>query len=302
MSDSIAFVTYGVQPEITPDDALAAEALRRIGGLQVDGVVWDDPGVDWSRFTAIVMRSMWDYFHRPDEFRPWLAEIEATQACVFNSPALARWNMEKTYIRELEAAGVRAVPTFWATKGEVIDVPSVLKERGWDRAVIKPTISGAAHETWVTSQAESGAAAERERVRQLFERGGVMIQPIMDEIVTFGEWSLIFIDGEHSHSIVKSPADGDFRVQAQFGASRRAMRPSSHLLDQALAVLRAALTITQEPMPLYARVDGVEAEDGRFVLMELEIIEPVLSFGADPIAAPSRFAQALANRLQVVIT
>jgi hypothetical protein len=302
MSDSVAFVTYKDQPEITADDALAAEALREVAGLEVQGVSWDDPHVDWSAFTAIVLRSMWDYFHRPDEFRRWLSQIEAAQACVFNSPALARWNMEKTYMRELEAAGIPAVPTFWATKGEVIDVPAVLEERGWDTAVIKPTISGAAHETWVTMPAEAGVAAERERVRQLSERGGVMIQPFMDEIVTFGEWSHIFINGEHSHSIVKSPADGDFRVQAQFGASRRSMSPSPNLLEKAVAALRSAMAITHEPTPLYARVDGVETRDGRFVLMELEVIEPVLSFAADPHAAPERFARGVVNRLQLAST
>jgi hypothetical protein len=117
MNDLVAFVTYQAQPELTADDALAAEALREIADLEVQAVTWDDPHVDWGDFAAVALRSMWDYFHRTDEFRRWLSDIEATQPRVFNSPALVRWNMEKTYMRELEAAGIPAVPTFWAPRG-----------------------------------------------------------------------------------------------------------------------------------------------------------------------------------------
>ena len=46
---------------------------------------------------------------------------------------------------------------------------------------------------------------------------------------------------------------------------------------------------------IYARVDGV-VDEGRFLLMELELIEPAL-FLADHPAAPSRFADAIANAL-----
>jgi hypothetical protein len=45
----------------------------------------------------------------------------------------------------------------------------------------------------------------------------------------------------------------------------------------------------------YARVDGV-IRNGRFEVMELELVEPTLFFGASPGAA-ERFADALLERL-----
>ena len=42
---------------------------------------------------------------------------------------------------------------------------------------------------------------------------------------------------------------------------------------------------------LYARVDGVETRDG-FLLMELEMLEPLLFLELDP-GAPGRFADAI---------
>jgi hypothetical protein len=49
------------------------------------------------------------------------------------------------------------------------------------------------------------------------------------------------------------------------------------------------------PDRVYARVDGVEHE-GRFRLMELEVVEPRLFFRLHPPAA-ARFAEVLRSRL-----
>lgn len=44
--------------------------------------------------------------------------------------------------------------------------------------------------------------------------------------------------------------------------------------------------------PLYARADSVRGPDGRFLLMELELIEPSMYLRMDE-GAPQRFAHAL---------
>ena len=87
------------------------------------------------------------------------------------------------------------------------------------------------------------------------------------------KWSLVFISGEYSHAVVKSPTPGDFRVQSQFGGTARAAEPGRRLIDAASVIFDAL-----PERPLYARVDGTEDEDG-FVLMEVELIEPVLFLG-----------------------
>jgi hypothetical protein len=57
---SVAFATFDQEPGISADDALAADVLGR-AGVAVTPAVWDDPGVDWSAFDAVVIRSTWDY-------------------------------------------------------------------------------------------------------------------------------------------------------------------------------------------------------------------------------------------------
>jgi hypothetical protein len=47
-----------------------------------------------------------------------------------------------------------------------------------------------------------------------------------------------------------------------------------------------------KPMPVYARADFVRGPDGRFLVMELELIEPSMYLRMDS-DAPRRFAEAL---------
>jgi hypothetical protein len=104
-----------------------------------------------------------------------------------------------------------------------------------------------------------------------------------------GEWSLVFLGGEYSHAVLKRPAAGDFRVQEEFGGTSTMAEAPRSLRESAAQVL----TAVEHPW-LYARVDGVRGDDGRLLLMELEMLEPLL-FLAHHREAPARFAEAIRN-------
>jgi len=107
-------------------------------------------------------------------------------------------------------------------------------------------------------------------------RGDVLVQEVIEEIATEGEWSLVFIDGGYSHAMIKHPAPGDFRVQTELGGSSQSAAAPESLIA---AAERIAARI---PHPwLFARIDGVSTSRG-FMLMEIECIEPHLFFDAAP--------------------
>jgi hypothetical protein len=90
----------------------------------------------------------------------------------------------------------------------------------------------------------------------------------------------VFFAGAYSHAVLKRPRPGDFRAQEDFGGTREPFRPS---IDQ----LRQAREIVERVAPvLYARVDVVDV-GGAFVLMELELIDPVLFLAYDAEAPPA---------------
>lgn len=271
----IAFVTSAAHADLTPDDRLAASALTD-AGAEVVAAIWRDEAVDWRRFDLIVLRSTWDYYYHAAQFREWIDVMETTGAPIWNQPSTLRWNMEKTYLRDLERAGVPIVPTVWLSgeEGHGSDLGALLDERGWGEAIVKPVISANATRTWRV--ARSDVSDMSSRVAESMAIGDVMLQPFIPEIQTRGEWSMMFIDGEFSHAVRKLPTAGDFRVQTTFGGASVADTPSKDVLTVARRAVEAAPERT-----LYARVDGIESAAG-FVLVELEMLEPSLYFRTSP--------------------
>jgi len=272
----LALVTYRGCPELTDDDRLLIPVLRDLG-VDARPIMWDDPDADWNSFDQVVLRSCWDYHLRPSEFLAWIETLERRGVALQNPAPLVRWNADKRYLRQLEARGIVIPGTYWLEEGQRVSVVDVLERYCWDGAVLKPTVSATAYKTRLIS------AKEADEIVQ----GPAMVQEFVPEVQTLGEWSLIFLGGEFSHSVRKFPAAGDFRVQTQFGGVVQAAVADSRLVAKAAAVLG-----TIDGPTLYARVDGLD-RDGEFVLMELELIEPVLFLGLG--GATSTLAQKIAR-------
>ena len=280
----IAFATYTARPGGEPDDLLAVEAVEA-RGAPVVRVPWDV--LDPADYRAIVLRSTWDYFHRLSDFLAWIGRVEASGVPMFNGADTVRGNVDKRYLRALEAAGVPVVPTAWPTPGDRLAY--VLAAHSWADAVVKPAVSGGAFETFRVAAGD--AAGVEDRFAALLARGTVLVQPFLPEIETDGEFSFLFIDGAFSHAVLKRPRAGDFRVQAHLGGTTVPFAASDALVGEAAAVLRAAGGAGL----LYARIDGL-VRGGRFELMEAELTEPAMFFEQDA-ASPARFADALLARL-----
>ncbi len=294
----VALITYSGVPAITTDDRLLRDALVA-RGVEVDARPWDAM-TDWSSYHRIILRSCWNFHHRPVEFRGWVSDVQQRHdGSLMNGPALVQWSVDKRYLQDLEARGVAIVPTVWvsAVEGdEIPDLDALIAEQGWvGGAVVKPAISATAHETWRVALNEGRAHQERFRTLVAERPSGVMVQPFLPEIEN-GEWSLIFLGGEFSHAVRKVPASGEFRVQHDFGGSIERSDPDPALIEDAQAALRATAEATKTAVAdiLYARVDGV-ARSGRLLLMELELIEPVLFFAQAPGAA-ARMAELIVSR------
>jgi glutathione synthase/RimK-type ligase-like ATP-grasp enzyme len=281
-------VTYARLPALSEDDRLLAAALEARDARAVP-VVWRDECVEWSAHAAIVVRSCWDYFLRADEFFAWLARLQSARALVFNDVRTLRWNADKTYLRDLQTRGVPVVPTHWVESGAAESLRDIRRRTGWSELVVKPAISGSAHDTWRASPDREHA--DEARLGAMSASGGVLVQPLVDVISDRGEWSIVFIDGEYSHAVLKRPRAGDFRVQIEHGGTVEPTDPPLELITQA----RDALLAAPAERTLYARVDGCVV-DGELLLMELELIEPVLFLGTSA-GAPQRLADAVIARL-----
>jgi len=268
---------------ILRDDALLQKFLeeRKITSLRVD---WADPDIDWSKFRCAVFRTTWDYFERIHEFTAWLKQTEKqTQVC--NAPDLIWWNLDKHYLRDLDNRGVPVVPTRFIEKGSTLNLPNLLRETGWDEAVIKPCVSGAARHTYKVNQ--ENVTNIQDVVQPLLKEESFLLQPFLRHVVETGEDSLIVLNGEVTHAIRKVAKPGDFRVQDDHGGTVQQYSPTKEQVSLALQAMHAC-----DPIPVYGRVDMVRDTNGRWVVMEVELIEPELWLRFHP-SASKQFAVAI---------
>ena len=284
----LAVATSAAFPGIHPDDAHLAHSLRALG-IEPVACVWNDPALDWSGFDAVLVRTIWDYFQHHADFLAWLDRLDGHGMTVLNPTATLRWNSDKRYLMELARHGVAVIPTRVAAAGTLHDT---LREDAGRDVVVKPAVGGGA---WHTVRGRVGDARFDAAAARLPATIDYLVQPFVPEVVDAGEWSLAFFDGTFSHAVLKRPLAGDYRVQHEHGGSSGRADPDTHVIDAAQHILAAAAACGHAGHA-YARVDGVVV-DGRFVLMELEMIEPGLFLDAVPEAA-ERYARNLARRLR----
>ena len=251
-------------------------------GLTLTPVRWMDTHA-WNRFAAVLVNCAWDYQDNHETFLTTLDRIAALGVPVFNAPATIRWNIRKTYLRELEAKGVPIIPTLWPEAPTAADITTAMEQFGSD-VILKRQVGGGARAQVRYTPDNLPAPGP------IMDRPG-MIQPMISAIATEGEFSFLFIDGVFSHCVLKRPKSGDYRIQAAYGGASQAIDPAP--ADRAAA--RRVLDVL-DFKTLYARVDIVRGADDRLLLMELEVLEPYL-FPEDGPQIGELLGRALARRL-----
>ena len=269
-------------------DYLTFEPLQQLG-WQVEEVSWRKKDPDWNQYDLVVIRSPWDYQQNADAFVRVLKDIEKSSAVLQNSLAIVEWNINKQYLRELESKGVEIVPSLWRNNITAEELTNFFTTYDTPEIIIKPCISANADDTFRLTESDLPKSADQ--LIKTFNNRDCMIQPFMPSVINEGEFSLFYFNGQYSHSILKTPATNDFRVQEEHGGRLKKIEPEAELLAAAERTLKAI-----DSTLLYARLDYVRSDSG-FALMEAELIEPSLYFYLDP-KSPIRFAEAVDNYFQ----
>jgi glutathione synthase/RimK-type ligase-like ATP-grasp enzyme len=285
---AIALATSRELADLWAGDRLFLDELRR-RAYRAEPLVWDDGGVDWAAWDAVVIRSCWDYHLKVDRFRAWIGRLEHAGVRLINSPQVLRWNMHKGYLLDVARAGGRIPPTRVVPQSAQHLLRDELRHEGWTSAVIKPAISSTGYSTRLIDSEPT--PADEQAYAAMRAAGDVLLQAYVPEVRQHGEWSLVFFGGRYSHAALKRAAAGEFRVHIEWGGTVEAAEPRSSLVQQAQALVDA-LNLDA----VYARVDGTDV-DGDLVVMEFELIEPELFFDHHP-EATARLADVLARQLQ----
>jgi hypothetical protein len=303
-SARLALATCAELPDLDPDDQLLRDALVA-RGIAVDAAIWDDPTVDWAAYQHVVIRNTWDYTDRAALFADWTRRVERTST-MLNPADVVGWNIDKTYLRDLEAAGLPIVPTVWLDPERNMDARAIhTRFPAFGEFVIKPTVSAGSRDTgrYDASQTPSRMLAITHAKNLLAVGRHVMLQRYLGQVDTAGETALVYVDGAFSHAVRKGALlDGPYRrgdvpglYRREEMSAREATDAERELGDRTLAAVRARFPQLDAP-PLYARVDLIPDDDGHPVILEVELTEPSLFLALAPGSA-ERVADAVAARL-----
>jgi hypothetical protein len=285
VSRTAVLVSCAELPSGDGDDDAVLPALSSLG-FEVSWAPWDS-GYDFASADAVILRATWDYPARRPEFLSWCESVPS----LFNSAAVVRWNTDKSYLVELLDAGVAVVPTELVEPGAAARFPA-------SEFVVKPSVGvgsrGAAR--------FAGGADASAHVAALHAEGHpALIQPYQSSVDTSGELALVYLGGMYSHAFAKgamlgSATDSSGLYLAETLGKAEPPSDAVALAEDVLDAASALLGILRAEL-LYARVDLVRGDDGKPLLLELELTEPSLGFRQTDPAAALRFASAVRQQL-----
>lgn len=252
-----------------------------------------------SAFDSITFLWCNDYHQHPEDFPKFVRNVLVPaqrlnpKMHIFNDPSVILWNCDKHYLLELEEAGYRVPRSKFVDVGQqtYASMISIIEEFSELKPLIlKPAVSGSAHNTHLIQDPETLKSDDTEFLDRILAEGtnGDLILQEYEEGITSGEYSLIFVNGTHTHTILKKPQAGEFRCQGEYGGSTEeiavedlprcagdtAQRIWKYLESKVNEPGNKTKTRTRRGL-VYARIDGIIKDDA-FILMEIEAIEPHL--------------------------
>lgn len=270
------------------EDELVINALKE-KNLSVVKKDWNDSIFDWETTRSILFRSTWDYFDKFELFKKWFSKTK-NKCLMINSTETIEWNIDKHYLLDLQEHQIPIPNSEFIKRGSSIDLSLLMQKKNWNEIVVKPTISGAAKNTYRLKKEEIiqfGPTWEK-----LIYKEDFIVQEFQNNVITEGEVAMIVIGGKFTHAVLKKAKEGDFRVQDDFGGSIAIYNPSEEMVK-----LAEKCTRILTPIPSYARVDIIWDNLRELAVSELELIEPELWFRLNPNAA-----QKLAHHVDLILS
>lgn len=194
-----------------------------------------------------------------DTLRNDLDTLESLGVDVINNPETIRYSINKQYILDHQT-DLPMIPTISAPSN--ISLVDLKELAGTTYSIVKP-LNG-----------EKGILVKK--INDLTEDDMVKYQSLTDTLllqefidtISLGERHLIYMGNRFSHGAMKTPKEGEFKINTGTGSIPSAYAPTKEELDLGFAVREKF----RHPLTIY-RVDLVSTSNGPKI-MEIEAVNP----------------------------
>jgi glutathione synthase/RimK-type ligase-like ATP-grasp enzyme len=281
---SVAILTSLNMPDLMPYDIEVIGMLNDSGRISAKPIIWETQARELINFDAAIFRTTWGYHEKPQQFLDFFDFLDDIKIPTLNPMKIIRRNFHKFYLRDLIDRGYDVIPTRFIPKNSCSSLSEIIIETGWNKFIVKPAISAGSYRTHLFGSAEIQNAGKV--FDELNRTDDLLVQQYLEEVETLGEFSTIYFNGGYNYTVNKIPQHGDYRVQFTYGGKYRQIEPDEAIRE---ATRQIASQFVDEC--LYVRVDGLYSE-GRFMLMEVEMLEPDLYMNINP-QAKQEFVKAI---------
>ena len=296
----ITLVTSAEMPNLYSDEEGLPDALSD-RGADPRIAVWNDPAEDWGQAGVCVVRSVSDYARDPEAFLSWADSIPR----LLNHPKILRWNSDKHYMIDLQKRGLPVIPTTWLEPEQHLSKQQVHSRfPAMGDFVVKPAVSSGVRDIgrYTANNTTQRQAAIAQAVGLLRRGRSVMVQRYVEQIDLHGEISLVFFNGLVSHAVQKRavlhPAKvTDPTMHEAVVTASPATESEWRWGEQIRGILHEQVreVMGRDEQFLFNRVDLVPNGEGKFLVMEISMMDADLYLEATPDAL-GNFADAIAVR------
>ncbi len=208
---------YGTQ---YPWLSLILPAISQLG-YQSEVLDWENPNVDWQSRKCVFIGPVWGYSKKGNTFHDWLNKIKELGLKTINSMEFLDWNVNKTYVRDLQDAKIPVVPTYIEQSPDKASLGKLLtkaqKHWGTIDVIFKGVVGAGGFDYHHFDPTKPHEA--KEHIETLLQKNnGVVIQPFWKEISRIGEFSFVFVGNTLSHCYLKVCGQAtEERVQVFYG-------------------------------------------------------------------------------------
>lgn len=250
------------------DNKLIIEAFsdRHIDACEV---VWDDEADNYDDFDAVIVRSTWGYHKHYKEYLKVIDSI-SSKTIMLNSPDIIRNNSDKSLqYQDCIRLNIPCNETVIVTRENMEESQNAITRRfGEGYIVLKPNISAGGCDT-MKIYWDSASCIPKDYLNRIIDRDNkkIIVQKYVD-IISEGEFSLIYICGKYSHAIRRFPG---------ILLEKRGYSYIESLPDDLICFGDIISKKLGAKDILYVRIDLVVTDDGPTVL-EIEMNEPDLFY------------------------
>lgn len=242
--------------------------------------------VNLNSYDAIYLNGLGSIKGKEKDLLKFINNLGNLEGLVMNNPTTMSENFDKRYLLYLQSKNVSVIPTIDASKMNYNEINKT-RMNGHLNALIKPRIFGERARGIIKLNENPFTKESFEKYKKDFGNE-LLIQPFIEDIIKYGEKSLIFVGDNFSHAIYRHRNEWNDNTTGITSPEVEATKQELKIAEDVLSVWPSKYHIS--------RFDFI-TDNGKPMISEVEMINPEMWIGTEKDSVDNKFMKLFKNYL-----